>query len=244
MTDLFDLTGRIAAIAFAQHGADVVIASRKVDACESLAAEIAASTGRRTAGIACHVGKWDDCQRLFDEVNARFGGAQILVNNAGMSPLYRSLGEIGEDLYDKVLDVNLKGAFRLSVLFGEHMAAHEGGSIINVSSIAAVTPSPAEVPYAMAKAAMNTMTVALARTLAPKVRVNCIMPGSFLTDISTAWDMEAFEKSAKTMIPLGRGGQPREIVGAALYLASDASSYTTGSILKVDGGATRSVGGG
>jgi NAD(P)-dependent dehydrogenase (short-subunit alcohol dehydrogenase family) len=257
MSDPFDLTGRVAVItggsrglgrematAFAEHGADVVIASRKADACEAVAKEIAAATGRRAEGIGCHVGKWDDCQRLFDEVNSRFGGAQILVNNAGMSPLYPSVGAISEELYDKVLDVNLKGAFRLAVLFGEQMAANDGGAIINVSSIAAVQPSPIEVTYGMAKAGLNAMTVALARTLAPKVRVNCIMPGSFLTDISKAWDMQAFEKMAKTMIPLGRGGQPNEIVGAALYLASDASSYTTGSILKVDGGATRAVGGG
>jgi NAD(P)-dependent dehydrogenase (short-subunit alcohol dehydrogenase family) len=257
MQNRFDLTGKVAvitggsrglgremAIAFAQHGADVVIASRKADACVALADEIAASTGRRAAGIGCHVGKWDECDRLFDEVIARFGRAEVLVNNAGMSPLYGSLGEISEDLYDKVLAVNLKGAFRLAVLFGERMVSDGGGSIINVSSIAAATPSPAEVTYAMAKAGLNNMTVALARTFAPNVRVNCIMPGSFLTDISKAWDMNAFEKMAKTMIPLGRGGAPEEIVGAALYLASDASSYTTGSILKVDGGATRAVGGG
>jgi NAD(P)-dependent dehydrogenase (short-subunit alcohol dehydrogenase family) len=257
MRDRFDLTGKIAvitgggrglgremAVAFAQHGADVVIASRKVDACVALANEISASTGRRAIGIGCHVGRWEECDRLFDAVMAGFGRADVLVNNAGMSPLYPSLGEISEELYDKVLSVNLKGAFRLAVLFGERMAADVSGSIINVSSIAAVAPSPVEVTYGMAKAGLNAMTVALARTFAPSVRVNCIMPGSFLTDISKAWDMAAFEKMAKTTIPLGRGGRPDEIVGAALYLASDASSYTTGSILKVDGGATRAVGGG
>jgi NAD(P)-dependent dehydrogenase (short-subunit alcohol dehydrogenase family) len=257
MSGAFDLTGKVAvvtggsrglgramAIAFAEHGADVVVASRKADACTALAAEIAARTGRTALGVGCHVGRWDDCTRLADEVERRFGRVDVLVNNAGMSPLYRSLGEISEELYDKVLAVNLKGPFRLSVVVGERMAAGRGGSIVNVSSVAAVTPTPIEVPYAMAKAGLNNLTVALARAFAPKVRVNCIMPGAFLTDISKAWDQDAFAEAARTTIPLRRGGEPGEIVGAALYLASDASSYTTGSILKVDGGATRTVGGG
>jgi NAD(P)-dependent dehydrogenase (short-subunit alcohol dehydrogenase family) len=232
------------AIAFARHGADVVVASRKADACVALAREIEATTGRKAVGIGCHVGHWAQCAKLVEEVYGRFGRADVLVNNAGMSPLYRSLGEISEELYDKVLDVNLKGPFRLAVLFGERMAADHGGSIINVSSTAAVMPSPLEVTYAMAKAGLNNLTVGLARTLAPKVRVNCIMPGAFLTDISKAWDQGAFAETARRDIPLRRGGEPGEIVGAALYLASDASSYTTGAILKVDGGVSRTVGGG
>jgi NAD(P)-dependent dehydrogenase (short-subunit alcohol dehydrogenase family) len=257
VSPLFDLTGRVAVVtggsrglgremaaAFAAHGADVVIASRKADACVRVAAEIAAATGRRTLGVGCHVGRWADCDRLVDDVYARFGHVDVLVNNAGMSPLYPSLGEIGEDLWDKVLAVNLKGPFRLSVLVGERMVAGGGGTIVNVSSVAAVAPSPAEVPYAMAKAGLNNLTVALSRAFAPKVRVNCIMAGPFMTDISKAWDLEAFAEQARRMIPLGRGGEPREIVGAALYLASEASSYTTGAILKVDGGASRAVGGG
>jgi NAD(P)-dependent dehydrogenase (short-subunit alcohol dehydrogenase family) len=117
------------------------------------------------------------------------------------------------------------------------MAKGEGGSIVNVSSIAAVQPSPAEIPYAVAKAGLNNLTIGLARVFAPKVRVNAIMPGPFLTDISKAWDLEGFREWAKTGIPLGRGGQPEEVVGAALYLATDTSSYTTGAVLKIDGGA-------
>ena len=123
----------------------------------------------------------------------------------------------------------------LSALVGERMAAGNGGSIINVSSVAAVQPSPIELPYGTAKAGLNALTLGLARAYAPKVRANCIMPGPFLTDISKAWDMEAFNERAK-LIPLQRGGEPDEVVGAALYFASDASSYTTGSILKIDGG--------
>lgn len=257
MTDPFDLTDRVAVVtggsrglgyemasAFAERGADVVLASRKEDACIEAAARIAEATGRRAIGIGCHVGRWEDCDHLVEEVYERLGRVDVLVNNAGMSPLYESVGAISEELYDKVLAVNLKGPFRLSAAIGERMVAAGGGVIINVSSVAAVIPSPVEVPYGMAKAGLHNLTVGLARTLAPTVRVNCIMPGPFLTDIADAWDMDAFAATARTSIPLQRGGEPHEIVGAALYLASDASSYTTGSILKVDGGMTRAVGGG
>jgi NAD(P)-dependent dehydrogenase (short-subunit alcohol dehydrogenase family) len=226
--------------AFAAAGADVVIASRKLDACEAAAKEIAAATGRRTVPVDCHVGRWADCDRLVDTVYGEFGRCDVLVNNAGMSPLYPSLTAITEDLFDKVIGVNFKGPFRLSAIVGERMAAGDGGSIINVSSIAAVQPSPAELPYGGAKAALNAMTIGLARAFGPKVRANVIMPGPFLTDISKAWDLDAFQQMAERTIPLKRGGQAEEIVGAALYLASDASSYTTGAVIKVDGGAATS----
>jgi NAD(P)-dependent dehydrogenase (short-subunit alcohol dehydrogenase family) len=131
--------------------------------------------------------------------------------------------------------VNLKGAFRLSTLFAESMKAAGSGSIINVSSIAAVQPGANELPYAAAKSALNTLTIGFARAYAPHVRVNCIMPGMFLTDIAKAWSPEMIE-GAGTIVPLGRVGDSREVIGAALYLASDASSYTTGAILKIDGG--------
>jgi NAD(P)-dependent dehydrogenase (short-subunit alcohol dehydrogenase family) len=206
--------GRAMVTAFARCGADVVIASRKVDACEELASEIRASTGRDALAV----------------------GFDVLVNNAGMSPTYPSLVEVSEDLFDKVVGVNFKGPFRLSALAGERMAAGDGGSIINISSVAAVEPSPRELVYAGAKAALNAMTMGIARAFAPKVRCNVIMPGAFLTDISKAWDLEAFNATAATRIPLRRGGQAEEIVGAALYLASSASSYTTGAVIKVDGG--------
>jgi NAD(P)-dependent dehydrogenase (short-subunit alcohol dehydrogenase family) len=248
--DLFDLTGKNAVvtggsrglgramvIAFAERGADVVIASRKVDACHELAEEVRAKTGRRAIGVACHVGRWEDCNQLVEVAERELGPIHVLVNNAGMSPLYPSLAEVGEDLYDKMLNVNLRGPFRLGALVGDHMAKGDGGSIINVSSVAAVQPTPTELPYAMAKAGLNAMTIGLAHAYGPKVRVNTIMPGPFLTDISKAWDLETFHKNAKTNIPLQRGGEAEEIVGAALYLASDASSYTTGAIIKIDGGA-------
>jgi NAD(P)-dependent dehydrogenase (short-subunit alcohol dehydrogenase family) len=246
----FDLTDRVAVVtggsrglgraiveAFAHAGAHVVIASRKGEACEALAREVRAATGREALGVAFHAGRWEDCDALAERARAAFGRVDVLVNNAGMSPLYPSLAEVSEALWDKVMAVNLKGAFRLSALLGARMAEAGGGSIVNVSSIAAVQPTPMELPYAAAKAGLNALTVGLARAFGPAVRVNCIMPGPFLTDISKAWDLEAFEREARRSIPLRRGGEPAEIVGAALYLASDASSYTTGAVIKVDGGA-------
>ncbi|HIF98903.1 MAG TPA: glucose 1-dehydrogenase [Myxococcales bacterium] len=247
---LFGLEGRVAVVtggsrglgremvlAFARHGADVVIASRKLDACEALAEIVRQETGREAMAFACHVGEWAQCEELVDAVYGRFKRMDVLVNNAGMSPLYPSLPEISEALWDKVIGVNLKGPFRLSALAATRMVAGGGGSVINISSIAAVQPTPVELPYGAAKAGLNALTVGLARAFAPAVRVNCIMPGPFLTDISKAWDLDAFAETARRGIPLQRGGEAREIVGAALYLASDASSYTTGAVIKVDGGA-------
>jgi NAD(P)-dependent dehydrogenase (short-subunit alcohol dehydrogenase family) len=246
-TELFDLTGKVALVtggsrglgremvlAFAACGADVVVASRKLDQCEAVAAEVEA-LGREALPVAAHVGKWEDCGTLVDVAYERFGKVDVLVNNAGMSPLYPSLADVSEALYDKVLDVNLKGPFRLTSLIGTRMAAGEGGSVINVSSIAADRPTPTETPYAAAKAGLNALTVAFARAFGPKVRVNCIQAGPFLTDISKAWDMASFEKSAKAMA-LQRGGRPDEVVGAALYFASAASSFCTGAVLRLDGG--------
>jgi NAD(P)-dependent dehydrogenase (short-subunit alcohol dehydrogenase family) len=228
--------GRAMVEAFAAQGAHVVVASRKAEACESLAKEVREATGRDVVGVGCHVGRWEDCDRLAQFAWDRFGRVDVLVNNAGMSPLYPSLDEVSEELFDKVLAVNLKGPFRLSARIATRMAAGAGGSIINVSSVAAVSPSPIEVPYGMAKAGLHNMTLSMARAFAPKVRVNCIMPGPFMTDISKAWTPQMIEGLERS-VPLGRGGEPHEIVGAALYLASDASSFTTGSILKIDGGA-------
>lgn len=252
--NLFDLTGKNAiitggsrglgkemALAFAEHGANVVVASRKVENCEEVAQQIRAM-GRQALAVGYHAASWDDAQRLADTAIDEFGSIDILVNNAGMSPLYSSLVDVSEELYDKVLGVNLKGPFRLSALLGTHMTTPDangnirGGKIINVSSTSSQRPSPNEVVYGAAKAAINTLTVGLARTYGPHVRVNCIIPGPFLTDISKAWDLEQFNARAKQTYSMQRGGEPHEIVGAALYLASDASSYTTGMLLNVDGG--------
>lgn len=233
--------GREMVLAFASHGADVVIASRKVENCEALAGEVR-SLGRRALAVGFHAASWADAERLATEAIAEFGHVDVLVNNAGMSPLYPSIDAVTEDLYDKVMGVNLKGPFRLSAVLGTHMSTPgadgtiRGGTIINVSSTASQRPSPNEVVYGAAKAGVNNLTMGLARTFAPHVRVNCIVPGPFLTDISKAWDMEQFRERAKSAYALQRGGEPHEIVGAALFLASDASSYVTGTLVNVDGG--------
>ena len=227
--------GREMTLALAERGAHVVIASRKADVCEAVARE-ARAFGVEALPYACHVGHWGQLGELADAAYGHFGKVDVLINNAGMSPLYPSLGAIGEELFDKVMNVNFKGPFRLSALVGERMAAGDGGSIINISSTASLNPSPTSEPYGAAKAGLNAITRSFAFAYGPKVRVNCIVAGPYLTDISKAWDMEAFEKRAKTSLALGRGGQPNEIVGAALYLASDTSSFTTGTLIRVDGG--------
>ncbi len=247
--ELFDLSGRVALVtggsrglgramaqAFAVAGADVVIASRKLEACEAAAREVEASTGRQALPVACHVGRWADIDRLVETVYERFGHVDVLVNNAGMSPLYPDPTAVSEELYDKVFDVNLKGPFRLTALVGTRMVAAGGGSIINVSSTGSIRPTGDIITYSAAKAGLNAMTEAFADAFKPNVRVNCLMPGGFATDITKAWDMEAFAENLRTVIRAGRLGRPDEIVGAALYLASDASSYTTGAVLRVDGG--------
>jgi NAD(P)-dependent dehydrogenase (short-subunit alcohol dehydrogenase family) len=244
----FDLTGRVAIVtggsrglglemvaAFARAGADIIIASRDGGRCAEYAREITEQTGRVAMPYAVHVGHWDELDGLADAAYDRFGKVDILVNNAGMSPVYGTVSDVTEALFDKVIDVNLKGAFRLAALVGTRMAAGAGGSIINITSMAAVRPRPDLLPYAAAKAGLNAVTVGLAHAFGPAVRCNAIMAGTFLTDISRSWDPQVFQARAQ-QFALRRGGVPSEIVGAALYLASDASSYTTGAVLTVDGG--------
>jgi NAD(P)-dependent dehydrogenase (short-subunit alcohol dehydrogenase family) len=246
--DLFDLSGRRAvvtgssrglgksiAMAFAEHGADVVIASRKRDACEAVAAEVADRFGVKTLAVACNVSRWADCDQLVDEVNAAWGGIDVLVNNAGMSPLYPTVADITEELFNKVLAVNLIGPFRLMARVGSEMMQRGGGSIVNVSSNGAIRPTADVVPYAAAKAALNNMTESMAAALGPTVRVNTIMPGRFATDIAAHWDPEMVRRAVAGHA-LGRVGQPDEVAGAALYFASDASSFCTAAVLRLDGG--------
>ena len=227
--------GREMCLAFAEQGARVVVASRKGDQCEALAAEIVERYDTEALAVPFHAGRWADCEQLVNATLDRFGRIDVLVNNAGMSPLYPSIAEVSEELYDKVLDVNLKGPFRLMALAGTYMAEQGSGSIINVSSIASFGPSPGEVPYGAAKAGLNALTLGMASTFGPNVRVNCIVPGAFLTDIAKAWSPEMKAYAARRAA-LGRNGEPDEVVGAALYFASDASSFTTGALLRIDGG--------
>jgi NAD(P)-dependent dehydrogenase (short-subunit alcohol dehydrogenase family) len=250
--DPYDLSGKVAVVtggsrglgremirAFAAAGADVVIASRKLAACEELAAEIEERTGRTALAVACNVSRWEQCDALADAAYERFGRVDVLVNNAGLSPVYPSVDAVSEELWDKVLAVNAKGPFRLSANIGTRMVAAGGGAIVNISSIAAIRPGAEVLPYAAAKAGLNALTEGFAKALAPNVRVNAIMAGMFRTDVAAAWgDPDAVDAAARTTIALQRIGDPGEIVGAALYLASPAASYCTGAILRLDGGTT------
>jgi len=225
--------GREMVLAFARRGADAAIVSRREESCRAVAAEVEA-LGRRAWAMPCNVSDWDALEGLAERAWTAAGGIDVLVNNAGASPLAPSSRETPEALFDKVLALNFKGPFRLTALLGAAMAAGRGGAVVNISSTGAIRPRPEFAPYAGAKAALNAVTEAFAREYAPKVRVNAIMPGRFLTDISHAWTEET-RRNAEAA--LQRSGEPEEIVTAALYLASDASAFTTGSVIRVDGGA-------
>lgn len=227
--------GREIVHAFAERGADVVVASRRLENCETVAAEVREQYGVRALPVGFNVSSWDDCNRLVDTVCAEFGRVDVLVNNAGASPLYPSLDQVSEEYFDKVIGINLKGPFRLSALIGTRMAEGDGGSIVSIGSIEATRPQPMALPYAAAKAGLHTLTEGFAQAFGPKVRINTIQAGAFLTDISQGWP-EGLKEEMEAKVALGRCAEPSEVVGAALFLASQASSYVTGAVLKVDGG--------
>lgn len=227
--------GKEIATAFAAQGAHVVIASRKLENCETLAKTLAEKYGVSALPVRCNVSDWSECDELVDTVYGEFGKVDVLVNNAGLSPLYPSLVEVSEALFDKVIAVNLKGPFRLSAAIGTRMAEGSGGSIVNIGSIEAIRPNAHSIPYAAAKAGLNNLTEGLARVFGPKVRVNAVQCGPFLTDISAAWTPEMraeFEDS----LALKRCGEADEVMGAVMYFATEASSFCTGAILRLDGG--------
>lgn len=244
MSPLFDFTGRTVivtgasrglgraiALGFAEAGANVVVSSRKREGCDAVVGEIEV-LGGRAAAIACHTGQWDALPGLIDGALAAFGRIDTLVNNAGIAPTAESSLAASEELFDKTVAVNMKGPFRLAALARAHLAATKG-SIINVTSIGADRPEPAYPVYAAAKGGLNILTRAQAMEFGPEVRVNAIMAGPFWTDMSKSW-REEYESNAPSA--LKRMGRPEEIVSTALYLASPASSYTTGAIVRVDGG--------
>lgn len=241
---LFDFTGKIVVVtggsrglgremvlAFARRGADVVVASRKLDACEAVAAEVR-QLGRRALALSLHAAKWDSIDALIETVYRELGRIDVLVNNAGSGPTARS-HEVSEALFDAVVGLNFKGPFRLASQVAKRMSEGAGGVILNVSSSGSLTRTPGVVPYGAAKAALNAMGHSLAAEYAPKVRVNTLCPGPFLTDIAKFWAPGATENMPND---LRRAGNPDEIVTAALYLASPASSFTTGTLVRVDGG--------
>jgi NAD(P)-dependent dehydrogenase (short-subunit alcohol dehydrogenase family) len=217
-------------------GAAVAVASRKAAACRSVVEELNAA-GASASAHTFDAGRWEDCDRLFAEVTERWGIAHILVNNVGMSPVASSSLETSRELFDKIIAVNLRGAFRLGALFGDQMRGAGRGCIVNISSSGALRPQPSFAPYAAAKAGLNVLTATFAKEFGPAVRVNTVMPGPFHTDATQGWShSEGFLRHAQSTLPLQRAGDPEEIVGAVLYLVSDLASFTTGACLAVDGG--------
>jgi len=250
---LFDLSGKVALITggsrgigravaegLAVAGADIVVASRKRDNCRAAAREIEAATGRRALPVGCHVGRWEDCDQLVDAVYQEFGRCDVLVNNAGMSPAYDGLTDVSEDLYDKVHAVNARGPFRLSALIGARMAQDGGGSIINVSTVGSLRPTADDLPYAMAKAALNALTLGLAGAWAPRVRANLVLPSACDTELTRAWPPETKARIAEAN-PMKRLARPEDMVGICIFLASDAAGYVNGAQVPVDGGLYRTL---
>jgi NAD(P)-dependent dehydrogenase (short-subunit alcohol dehydrogenase family) len=226
--------GRAMALGFAEAGADVVVASRKVDACEAVAAEIRA-LGRGALAVRCHVGDWDDCDALIATTVAELGRVDVLVNNAGIAPVPPSLLDVTSDLFDKTMAVNLKGPLRLTALAAEHMG--DGGSIINISSKASLHAVPFTVVYAAAKAGLNALTKAAAAEYGPRgIRVNAIVCGTFHTDSFDSGMPTEMQEEMTATIALRRIASADEIVGTALFLASSAASYLSGELLVLDGG--------
>lgn len=228
--------GKQIVLGFAERGVRVVIASRKLANCEAVAAQVRAEYGVEALPVPINVSKWEECTALADVVYEHFGRVDVLVNNAGLSPRYDKLTAVSEELFDKVVAVNLRGPFRLTALIGERMkASANGGAIINIGSVEAIRPHPDALPYAAAKSGLHALTEGFARAYGPEVRVNTIQPGPFLTDIAEHWS-DARKAEMQSAAALGRCGQPEEIVGAVMYFASDVSSYATGAVLRLDGG--------
>ncbi len=250
MADMFDLTGRVAVVtgasrgigeaiakAYAERGARVVVSSRKQAACDEVASEIVAGGGD-AAAIACHIGDMDALEQLFDEVGRRYGRLDVLVNNAATNPYYGHILDTDPGAFQKTVDVNVRGYFFASVLGGRMMRSTGGGSIINVASVNAVRPGPLQGIYSITKGAVLNMTKAFARECGPDgIRCNAILPGLIRTKFAGA--LLADEQQLKHYVgdnPMRRVGEPRDLAGAAVFLASDASSYVTGEFLVVDGG--------
>ncbi|MFS0826906.1 SDR family oxidoreductase [Pseudomonas phoenicis] len=249
-TQLFDLDGKIALVSgasrgigaaiaqlLAQQGAHVVVTSRKLDGCQQVVDTIVAAGGQATA-MACHIGDLGQIDSTFDAVRERFGRLDILVNNAATNPQFCNILDTDPSAFQKTVDVNIRGYFFMSVAAGKLMREHGGGSIINVASINGVTPGHFQGIYSVTKAAVINMTQAFAKECAPfGIRCNALLPG--LTDTQFAAALvknQAILDTALQRIPLKRVAEPGEMAGAVLYLASAASSYTTGAALAVDGG--------
>lgn len=250
MKNVFDLTGKVALITgaskgigeaiariFAEYGAKVVISSRKQADLEELANEIRASGGECT-GIAAHAGEMAQLKLLVEKTVETYGGIDILVNNAATNPVYGPALECAESAFDKIMQINVKAPFELAKMVHPVMKARGGGSVINISSIAGHTPDPGLGIYSVSKASLNMLTKVLAKEWGEDgIRVNAICPGLIKTKFSQAlWDNEKTLAHFTKRLPIARMGTVEEISPMALYLASSASSYTTGVLFSIDGG--------
>jgi NAD(P)-dependent dehydrogenase (short-subunit alcohol dehydrogenase family) len=251
-TKLFDLSGRIALVTgasrgigesiaklFAEQGAHVIVSSRKLDECERVAEEIRQAGGSAEA-IACHVGRMEDIARLFERIRTEHGRLDILVNNAAANPYYGHILDTPLEAFDKVVEVNLRGYFFMSVEAGKLMREQYSGVIVNTASVNAIEPGLQQGIYSVSKAAVVNMTKAFAKECGPLgIRVNAILPGLTKTKFAGAiFEDQALYEECVEAIPMRRHAQPEEMAGAALYLVSDAASYTNGACLIIDGGMT------
>jgi len=246
----FDLTGKIAIVTgasrgigaeiaklLAQHGAHVIVSSRKQADCQAVVDAIVADGGSAEA-IACHIGEMEQIASLYEQVESRHGRLDILVNNAATNPFFGHILDTDPSVFQKTVDVNIRGYFYMSTHGARMMAKNGGGSIVNVASVNGVVPGFQQAIYSITKAAVISMTKAFAVECAEQgVRCNALLPG--LTDTkfaSVLVNTPAILKQALAHVPMRRVAQPSEMAGAALYLLSDAASYTTGAVLNVDGG--------
>ena len=249
-TNLFDLDGKIAFVSgasrgigaaiaqlLAQQGAHVIVSSRRLESCQTVVDAITAVGGKATA-MACHIGEMEQISAVFAQIRQQFGRLDILVNNAAANPFFGNILDTDLAAFQKTVDVNIRGYFFMSVEAGKLMRENGGGSIINVASVNGVTPALMQGIYSVTKAAVISMTKAFAKDCASfGIRCNALLPGLTDTKFASALTSnEAILKHALQIIPLNRVADPSEMAGAVLYLASDASSYTTGTTLIVDGG--------
>lgn len=249
-TELFDLTGKIALVTgasrgigaeiarlFAAQGAHVIVSSRKLEDCQKVVDGIVAEGGKAEA-MACHIGEMAQIEALYAAIDARHGRLDVLVNNAATNPYFGPITDTDPAIFQKTVDVNIRGYFYMSSHAAKRMAKNGGGSIVNVASVNGVVPGFQQGIYSITKAAVISMTKAFAVECAEAgVRCNALLPG--LTDTkfaSVLVNTPAILKQAMAHVPMRRVAQPSEMAGAALYLASAASSYTTGAVLNVDGG--------
>ncbi len=249
---MFDLTGRVAlvsgasrgigeaiALCLAEHGAHVIVSSRKQDDCDAVARAIV-EAGNSAEAFPCHVGKVEDITAIFEHIRSQHGRLDICVNNAATNPYFGHILDTDLGAFTKTVEVNIRGYFFMSIEAGKLMKEHGGGAIVNTASINAVQPGPMQGIYSITKAAVVNMTKAFAKECAPLgIRCNALLPGLTRTKFAGAlFEHEDIYKAAMEKIPMGRAAEPREMAGTVLYLVSDASSYTTGETIVVDGGFT------